>query len=356
MFNKEVIRALTRDILDSFCIRGFEVEVTNVCNFQCIYCGSNTANIAEKKDIKVLPFEKIKSLVDEISNPQWVGFSGGEPTLPLCFPTVLKGIEYTKKKGGCTELFTNGSAPIKFVEQLEKAGLDIYHVSLPTLDPRKFTDLRLGSEKIFSHVLDNIRFAIECTKMSVTIEALAIKGLLGEIPELYEHWSNLGVETFEIQTLVLSGRANEKLLPDGHEFIDMLKKLYDIRTPRTVIKVNCMWFTCLYPEIMHTLSEILFEECLCGTYTLNIKADGEVTICPFADFSVGNIHKQTLKEIYNSDFLRQYRTIFNEDCYSCLLFRNCHGRCRLMSYLRDKDLSKKPYWILEEGCSSYRNL
>lgn len=275
-----------------------------------------------------------------------MGFSGGEPTLPPCLPNVLKGIEYAKGKGSCTELFTNGGAGVKSVEKLAEAGLDVYHVSLPTLNPEKFVLLRLGSKKVFERILESNKFALESTKMSVTIEALAIKNLLHEISGLYDYWSDLGVKTFEIQTPVPLGRMNKKLLPDTREFIDMLKSLYERRTPRTTIKVNCLWFTCLHPEILHASSEILFEECECGTHTLNIKPDGKVTICPFADFSVGDIRKQTLKEIYDSNLLRKYRVTFNEDCYSCFLFRNCHGRCRLMSYMQDKDFSKKPIGYL----------
>lgn len=143
MFDKELIRTLNKDIMNNFHLRGFEVEVTNVCNFQCVYCGSDIANVADARDLKILPFETIKNMVDEIGHPAWVGFSGGEPTLSFCLPNLLKSIEYVKEKGSCTELFTNGSAGVKSVEKLADAGLDVYHVSLPTLDPEKFTSLRL---------------------------------------------------------------------------------------------------------------------------------------------------------------------------------------------------------------------
>lgn len=347
MFDKELITILNKDIMNRFHLRGFEVEVTNVCNFKCVYCGSNMVNVAEARDLKTLPFETIKKVIDEIGHPIWVGFSGGEPTLPFCLPDLLKSIEYAKEKGSCTELFTNGSAELKTIEKLADAGLDVYHVSLPTINPDRFTSLRLSNEKMLKRILDGITFALESTRMTVTIEALAMKDLLHEIPGLYDYWSSLGVKTFEVQVPVPLGRMDEKLLPDTRRIIDVLKTLYERRTPRTTIKVNCLWFTCLHPEILHTLSEILFEECECGTHTLNIKADGKVTVCPFADFSVGDIRKQTLKEIYNSEFLRKYRVTFNDDCYSCLLFKNCHGRCRLMSYMQDKDFSKKPYWLLK---------
>lgn len=354
MFDKELIRKMSKDIIDSFHLRGFEVELTNVCNFKCVYCGSDVGNAADAKDLKILPFETVKRVVDEMKHPVWVGFSGGEPTLPFCLPNLLKSIEYAKEKGGCTELFTNGSAGLKTVEKLADAGLDVYHVSLPTLNPEKFTSLRLSDEKMLKHILEGVTFALESTRMSVTVETLAVKDLLNEIPDLYDYWSGLGIKTFEVQTPVPLGRMDEKLLPDTRQFIDVLKNLYERRTPRTTIKVNCLWFTCLHPEIMHILSEILFEECECGTHTLNIKADGKVTICPFAGFSVGDIRKQTLKEIYDSDFLRKYRATFNDDCYSCLLFKNCHGRCRLMSYMQDKDFSKKPYGLLKETYCSMK--
>jgi radical SAM protein with 4Fe4S-binding SPASM domain len=253
-----------------------------------------------------------------------------------------------KRRGAVQNYLPTVVLELKTVEKLSDAGLDVYHVSLPTLNTEKFASLRIGNEKILKRVLESVTFALESTRMSVTIETLAVKDLLHEMPALYDYWSNLGVKTFEVQTPVLLGRMDEKLLPDTHKLIEVLKDLYERRIPRTTIKVNCLWFTCLHPEIMHALSEILFEECECGTHTLNIKADGKVTICPFADFSVGDIRKQTLKEIYNSAFLRKYRVTFNEDCYSCLLFKNCHGRCRLMPYMQGKDFSKNPMRCLRK--------
>ncbi|MGQ9595919.1 MAG: radical SAM protein [Thermoproteota archaeon] len=201
IFDKKSIKAVNKDVMNSFHLRGFEVEVINVCNFQCIYCGSSIVNIANARNLKLLPFETIKKMIDEMGHPSWVGFSGGEPTLPPCLPDVLEGIEYAKGRGSCTELFTNGSAGVKSVEKLAEAGLDVYHVSLPTLNPEKFVLLRLGSKKVFERILESNKFALESTRMSVTIEALAIKDLLHEIPGLYDYWSDLGVKMLRYKLL-----------------------------------------------------------------------------------------------------------------------------------------------------------
>lgn len=72
------------------------MELTDVCNFQCIYCGSNITHIGSAK--------RIKSLADEISELNCVGFSGGEPTLPACFSTLVEGVKYIKRKGSYTEV------------------------------------------------------------------------------------------------------------------------------------------------------------------------------------------------------------------------------------------------------------
>ena len=181
--------------------------------------------------------------------------------------------------------------------------------------------------------------------MSVTIEVLAIKDLMSDIPDMYEYWSKLGVSTFEIQTLVPLGKASNNLLPTSREFVNVLKTLN--KKEKCRIKVNCMWFTCLSPEIAsYASSEIIFEECICGIGTLNVKTNGDVTICPFADFSVGNVFKQSLQDVYNSKLSRKYRTNFNENCRSCILFKGCYDRCRLISSIYGRNRSKMPYCLL----------
>ncbi len=83
------------------------IDITHVCNFQCIHCYVRDTNVADALHCQ-MTFEEYCSIIDQISDAGclWLQITGGEPLLRQDFTELYL---YAKKKGLLPILFTNGS-------------------------------------------------------------------------------------------------------------------------------------------------------------------------------------------------------------------------------------------------------
>lgn len=87
-------------------------EITNYCNFNCIYCFANTC----KKNPQIMPIKIFQKIIDDLSKLNYdlyISISGGEP---LSVKNFLDYGEYAKNFSKKLSLGTNGSL-IKFLKQ-----------------------------------------------------------------------------------------------------------------------------------------------------------------------------------------------------------------------------------------------
>lgn len=77
----------------------FDFKLGFSCNNNCIHCV-----ITDKKQTKDLTYQEVIQIIDT-RKEEWIGFTGGEPTLRKDFLDIIK---YTKSKGFKVALQTNG--------------------------------------------------------------------------------------------------------------------------------------------------------------------------------------------------------------------------------------------------------
>jgi len=98
-------------------------------------------------------------------------------------------------------------------------------------------------------------------------------------------------------------------------------------------------------EVVESAALLRKGFCSCFTDILSITADGIALPCPFAppELSVGNVKRETLKEIWKTyeERRKKWREIPDE-CRTCENKYKCGGGCKTYSYLKTGNFGKDP--------------
>ncbi|MEW6400589.1 MAG: radical SAM protein [Chloroflexota bacterium] len=183
------------------------IEVTNLCNLDCVTCMRNVWGEPPGK-MSDETFERIFATVRSMSPLPNVFFGGyGEP---LIHHRVIEWVRRMKSIGARVELITNGlllteERSLQFIH----AGLDMLWISLDGSSPESYADVRLGSS--LPIVIDNlntlryIRYKavdVDKSKPSLGIAFVAMKSNIAELPEVLRLGISLGAKQFSISNVL----------------------------------------------------------------------------------------------------------------------------------------------------------
>jgi radical SAM protein with 4Fe4S-binding SPASM domain len=158
------------------------------------------------------------------------------------------------------------------------------------------------------------------------------------IPKRYKQYIELsGIEYF----LLYMDAVDKKGLVNSVPFYEFYLRLVQLRAIyKRLDGVFCSGFI-PNKENDHLLKSV---RCPAGTTKVSILPDGAVYPCylfsRYKAFELGNILKQSLKEILQNPILNYFRVFYKNSCpqRACTLFPSCHGGCPAISYIFYKDL------------------
>lgn len=246
-----------------------QIELTNKCNFQCEFCEIKNHRVKDE-----LPIEQVYNILDQIKKAElpggkvfMVSFNGvGEP---LLYPQIGKAVKYAKERFPFVGFITNGYCLTKDVaDEMLSLDIDYITVSINAVDAEVYSKFQgygfKEPEKVMNHVLDNIHYFLEQRKKLGKHTEFRIPFLLTDdskyhLKEFIEYWKK-----------------------SGYEIAIQLTKLLTFSS-LTVKK--------------YTRCERLTEDFM-------IFSNGDVTICACDQARagiIGNIYKQSVEEILNSD-------------------------------------------------------
>lgn len=183
------------------------IEVTNLCNLDCVTCMRNVWGEPPGK-MSDQTFERIFETLKGMSPLPTVFFGGyGEP---LIHHKLVEWITRIKGLGARVELITNGlllteERSLQFI----RAGLDVLWVSLDGSSPESYADVRLGSS--LPQVVENLKALrrirykatdIDNTKPNLGIAFVAMKDNVAELPEVLQLGISLGAKQFSISNVL----------------------------------------------------------------------------------------------------------------------------------------------------------
>ena len=270
------------------------IETTNYCNLRCIMCPYSKMT-RKKTHMKFSLFKKIIDESEFYGMMPWLHLFGE----PLMNPEIFDIIKYCKNRGLSSGLSTNITllSPENSLRLL-KSGLDLVILSLDGAIKETYEKIRSGSD--FETAKQNIRTFLNLKKREhsniyVILSIIRMRETEKELEAFKKEWYNLGINEIQIKGFTVWGsqvKEIEKLAPEGWKL--------ESRIPR-------------YP-CKHFWTDVV------------VAVDGKVLPCCFdydAKLVLGDLNKQTLLEIWNSDVVKKVREAQGRGDFNNPLCKDC---------------------------------
>jgi radical SAM protein with 4Fe4S-binding SPASM domain len=290
-------------------------NLTKNCNLKCIYCYAN-AGKAAIKDIKEQSLRFWVRTIDQLcglNKKATINFTGGEPTIYKYFCNI---VEYAKSRGFKLTLISNGSNSQAIDIQKYIDYFSSIEVSIDSLreDVNSLTRGKgsLSPAQTFIDVL--IQNGMKPTIMVVVSKYN--KRYLYEINDKYKSSAII-----RYQPMYNMGRG-DKLISisiTAKEYYSTLKSQNIERMKGDIgYKRNMKYIWCGM-----------------GKNVLSIEANGNVYPCQLLhheNFKLGDLHNQSLEEIWINSPYRHHSVDMIEGCKICKLKHICSAPCRARAF------------------------
>ncbi|MEM3709084.1 MAG: radical SAM protein [Nitrososphaerales archaeon] len=313
-------------------------QCTYDCNLECIHC------YAANDPHKLLSTKQAKNLIkqaSELGTKSFV-FTGGEPLLRC---DLLELVAFTRDSGMTPIIVTNATLinfeHIKLFNSC-KASLAI---NLPALRE----EVHMNFTKVPSSLSKKLRALDFCLDQGLSISiGLAITSInIDEAEQILEFARSKGVPCDVLATIPM-GRARLSTLPKPYKYKLLMNKLLDkwYALPMNAIDFGEFSKVSVYePSYTALMSSKGFKVVskLCSlSQTMHIMEDGSVRSCLYIPYSLGNVTKNSLTDIWlrskKDKFLQK---LCDSDrvkgkCGKCSFKKICGG-CRARAYWIFKD-------------------
>lgn len=258
-----------------------DIETTDACNLRCVMCIHGMEGVQNTGHIDpALAYKAINECAKLGVYSIKFNFRGE----PLLHPNIVEFVRYAKEKGILEVQFNTNGLPAneKKLEALIGAGLDRIIFSVDGATKSTYEKIRVGGE--FEKLIKNIETFIKIkrdrhlAKPFIRVQMVKYLGAEKEVDKFINFWTTRGVDN--ISVIDKQDRDNK----DGHP-------LKDGRRP--------------------------IGRCFCEQpwQRININRDGKVLMC-CGDWDrkviIGDFHKQSIKEIWHSNKLRELRKKINK--------------------------------------------
>ncbi len=268
--------------------------------------------------------------------------TGGEPLCRKDF--MLELGEFLNSNSIRYRVFTNGVLMTEeLASQLKQRGVSEIQVSVDGLE--KTHDAFRGMDGAFQRAVNAIK-ATEREGIKTAVRLTITEQNHGEVPEIVDFVSELGVDAFRVRPFVSVGRGsvNEEYIPSPkamrEAFSHIKKKMRESSLPFQLITPS---FHFLDKDVPNNVADKTFvgSRCVCGKQLCAITPDGWVKPCGYFSIKLGNLREKKFAEIWNdNEFLDKMRSIdhLSDICMNCKYLVYCGGGCRASAYENTGDL------------------
>ena len=255
-------------------INYLRLSVTQRCNLNCLYCGS------ECPDMNEMTADEIRQAVEAFAlcGIDKVRLTGGEP---LVRSDIAEIAEKISRIDGIKKLVltTNGVNLKKYAVDLKKAGVSAVNVSIDSLDSENYK--RITGRDCLADVLDGLDEA-ENAGLKLRVNAVLIRGENdGEAESLINLARNRKIDVRFIELMPFSDTGkNEKLIVKGDEIL----KQFNFLKPVEMKKKSFEQSVARYYEadgfkgqigLITPVSEKFCDEC----NRIRLLSDGKIKPC-----------------------------------------------------------------------------
>lgn len=275
-----------------------EVDLTNRCNHRCSFC-NYAEHIGIEADKPSLDTEIIKKTLKEAKELGTRGISftgGGESTI---HKNYLEIIEYANNIGLDVGNITNGSTiTVRNVDQLLK-NLQWIRISMAGGDRESYKKVQ-GVDQ-FELILKNLELLSKRkeelkSNINIGIRTLVTPDNVQTLEKFAESIKSLNINYFQL--------APDEFTTDKGAFWNNNNTQQIFQNIKNTLTSNGI--DLLTTTFMKAQENLDYPQtCHAHFFMIAILAEGDVTFCKNArtknSFHIGNIYKQTLKEIWDSE-------------------------------------------------------
>ena len=312
------------------------LEVTNRCNLLCETCPRTFEDLEPPADMSWELFAKI---VDQVPNVARVVLHGvGEPMLVKHLPRMIR---YLKDRGTYVLFNTNGTLlnPKKFQEIID-TGLDELRVSLDAADRKSYAAIR--GKDFFPRIVRDVgkltayqrQMGVEKPRVSLWLTGL--KETVDQLPEFVRLSASMGVKEVHLQRLVFDeggfgkARAEHSLFEQTREDEQSAIEAATAIGASLGVTLDASGATEPGLSLKRAADDKPWATCRRPWSLMYFTAHGRALPCCIAPFSargyenytLGDATQQTLRDIWNSDQYKGFRTSLLGDapplpCQNC---------------------------------------
>jgi len=314
-----------------------QLHLTERCNLKCTHCYQS----GERPD--EMSLAEIRSVISEVADmlTDWAtaydvnysssfNLTGGEPFLRQ---DLFYVIEELSNKGFDTYLLTNGILVNRDkAEMLAQLGVKGVQVSIE--GPEDIHDSIRGKGSLKSSlngIANLLEAGVEVT-LNTTLSDMNAPYFLDVIALA----SSVGVQKVGFSRLVPSGSGRNLLnrMLNKEVLKDLYSKIFSLNTGSLKIVTGDPVASQFRSPTDDDKSSFPSGGCAAGISGLTILPDGTVTPCRRLPVPIGNVRKDSLREIWStSEVLKSLRdrSKYNGKCGVCKKWSACRG-CRAIAY------------------------
>jgi len=320
------------------------VEVTNACNFNCMWCYANTG-YKEKIARKHMPKQRLDTLLKTLSESglKQVTLSGGEPTV---YPHLKHAIKKAKDLGFVVHMNTNGYLLTrKLAKELRRMGLSQIQINIDSINGETHDNVRgrKGSFRRAVQALKNAKAAgITCVSQTVLTRKNE-----KEITDIFRFARSHGIQRCRVWDMMPSegcGLENFDIRPTN--YVKSLEELtrFAEQTGARHIEAGEPFF-----PLHKTKIPTSHVSCVATAGVLtNIACNGDVYFCVTQRKPMMNIFRMegSFQDSY-AEKLSEFTSSFRipPECRNCGMSEKCRSGC----YTRREHAKGVDYWCGSQG-------
>lgn len=299
-------------------LRFLMFKMTNYCNSDCAYC-SHAVSKSQKEVKSELPFELIENTILQAKamGVTAVSVNGGEP---LLHRDLLRIVSLCSNNDITPVLMTNGLLLPEYWEKLGEAGLRYIIISVDSFDKKNY-EMQRGAS--FEKAMEGIEAALRLKNKfgaSVHITSVLTKENAILLPDMIARLTDKGIWMQISPYHHFNPHQKDELsITSAGEIQSLTNCLLEMKREGYLI-ANSKGFIEHLPDFFLKKKRIPDNyECLIGYTNLFIDAYGNVKPCWASCFdSLGNIKEKSLKEMWESNRMKQYRAqMLQGRCEGC---------------------------------------
>ncbi len=309
----------------------YELDMTNVCNCRCHFC----FGFFEQNEHQVsMSLKDARNILDQIKSfgGKAVTFTGGGD--PLCNKDTIEAVKYAKKIGLDVGFITNGILlSYEISKEIVKTCTWI-RISLDAASEETYKLTHGMNSSTFKIILENVRLLVKAKKeekseTTIGVGFLTYDRTVDEIVDFAKISKELGVDYAQYRPLLKRFNEKEFNVKDQNKVISSIEKAkkYSDEKFDVVSSVH------KYEMISTGTYKRQYDVCYGHNFATVIAADRKMYLCchmrGMDKYCLGDLTKQTLKEIWMSD--RRKKIYNNIDFKDCPLLCRCDSFNTILS-------------------------